>query len=116
MSVNGTLEGVKYSALPGFLALKSLKDSDPRMVIWFDIDNTLYSASTKISHAMGERIHGMFAHSRYLLFLKAFSGAYFVSLGIDEAEASELHHKYYKQYGLALRGLTRHHDIGNYVK
>ncbi|KAI9574721.1 pyrimidine 5-nucleotidase [Boletus coccyginus] len=81
MSVNGTLEG-------------SLKDSDPRMVIWFDIDNTLYSASTKISHAMGERIH-----------------AYFVSLGIDEAEASELHHKYYKQYGLALRGLTRHHDI-----
>lgn len=114
MSVNGTLEGVKCSTLLRFPALKSLKD--PRMVIWFDIDNTLYSASTKISHAMGERIHGMFAHNRYLLFLKAFSGAYFLSLGIDEDEASELHHKYYKQYGLALRGLARHHDIGNYVK
>jgi pyrimidine and pyridine-specific 5'-nucleotidase len=75
MSVNGTLE-------------------DPRMVIWFDIDNTLYSASTKISHAMGQRIH-----------------AYFVSLGLDEDEASELHLKYYRQYGLALRGLMRHHDI-----
>ena len=95
---------------PRIPALKSSKDH--RMVIWFDIDNTLYSASTKISHAMGERIHGTFTHNGYRLFLKAFSAAYFVSLGIDEDEASELHHKYYKQYGLALRGLTRHHDIG----
>jgi hypothetical protein len=46
---------------PRIPALKSLKD--PRMVIWFDIDNTLYSASTKISHAMGQRIHGMFTHN-----------------------------------------------------
>ncbi|KAF8845849.1 pyrimidine 5-nucleotidase [Paxillus ammoniavirescens] len=67
---------------------------DPRMVVWFDIDNTLYSASTKISLAMGQRIH-----------------AYFVSLGLDEDEATELHHKYYTEYGLALRGLARHHDI-----
>jgi len=43
---------------------------------------------------MGERIH-----------------AYFVSLGFPEEEASELHHKYYTQYGLALRGLVRHHEI-----
>ncbi|KAG6336847.1 hypothetical protein ID866_2243 [Astraeus odoratus] len=67
---------------------------DPRMVVWFDIDNTLYSASTKISQAMGKRIH-----------------AYFVSLGLNEEEASELHLKYYTQYGLALRGLTRYHEI-----
>lgn len=32
--------------------------ADERVIIWFDIDNTLYSASSKISHAMGERIHG----------------------------------------------------------
>jgi hypothetical protein len=31
---------------------------DPRSIVWFDIDNTLYSASTKISQAMGQRIHG----------------------------------------------------------
>ncbi|KAG5725005.1 hypothetical protein E4T56_gene12489 [Termitomyces sp. T112] len=43
---------------------------------------------------MGERIH-----------------AYFVKLGLSHEEASELHLKYYTQYGLALRGLTRHHDI-----
>ena len=38
--------------------------------------------------------------------------AYFVGLGIGHEEASELHLKYYTQYGLALRGLMRHHDIG----
>ena len=38
--------------------------------------------------------------------------AYFVTLGWSEEEASEMHHKYYKQYGLALRGLVRHHDVG----
>ncbi|KAL4076075.1 pyrimidine 5-nucleotidase [Scleroderma citrinum] len=64
------------------------------MVIWFDIDNTLYSAGTRISQVMGKRIH-----------------AYFVSMGLHEEEASELHLKYYKEYGLALRGLTRHHKI-----
>ncbi|EGO27496.1 hypothetical protein SERLADRAFT_382445, partial [Serpula lacrymans var. lacrymans S7.9] len=74
----------------------SLNESseDPRFIVWFDIDNTLYSASTRISQAMGQRIH-----------------AYFVSLGLSEEEASGLHHKYYTEYGLALRGLTRHHDI-----
>ncbi|EDR12886.1 uncharacterized protein LACBIDRAFT_245826 [Laccaria bicolor S238N-H82] len=67
---------------------------DDRVVVWFDIDNTLYSASAKISQAMGTRIH-----------------AYFVSLGLDHDEASELHLRYYTLYGLALRGLTRHHDV-----
>jgi len=67
---------------------------DSRFIVWFDIDNTMYSASTRISQAMGQRIH-----------------AYFVSLGLSEEEASELHLKYYTEYGLALRGLTRHHDI-----
>ncbi|KAK2466278.1 hypothetical protein APHAL10511_001920 [Amanita phalloides] len=47
-----------------------------------------------ISQAMGERIH-----------------AYFVKLGLSHEEASDLHHRYYVQYGLALRGLTHHHDI-----
>lgn len=32
--------------------------ADDRAIVWFDIDNTLYSASTKISQAMGKRIHG----------------------------------------------------------
>ena len=63
---------------------------------------------------MGERIHG--AH--LLIFdyvLSLHSPAFFVSLGLGHEEASELHLKYYSDYGLALRGLTRHHDIGNVI-
>ncbi|XP_006460266.1 hypothetical protein AGABI2DRAFT_192019 [Agaricus bisporus var. bisporus H97] len=69
-------------------------NADDRVIVWFDIDNTLYSASSKISQAMGERIHN-----------------YFVSLGLSHEEASTLHHRYYSQYGLALRGLKRYHDV-----
>lgn len=37
--------------------------------------------------------------------------AYFCSLGLSEAEAEYLHMHYYKEYGLAIRGLVRHHTI-----
>ncbi|KIJ70053.1 hypothetical protein HYDPIDRAFT_35492 [Hydnomerulius pinastri MD-312] len=66
---------------------------DPRMIVWFDIDNTLYSARTKISQAMGEKIHEYFVNK----------------LNLGHEEASKLHHAYYTKYGLALRGLTEHH-------
>lgn len=72
------------------------REEDSRPVVFFDIDNTLYSASSNISHEMGKRIH-----------------AYFLTLGMPDDEASELHHKYYKEYGLALRGLVRHHNVGS---
>ncbi|KIY67936.1 pyrimidine 5-nucleotidase [Cylindrobasidium torrendii FP15055 ss-10] len=70
------------------------KSEDARVMVWWDIDNTLYSANTKISQAMGEKI-----------------GAYFMTLGLDAKEAAELHLKYYTQYGLALAGLVRHHNV-----
>ena len=59
---------------------------------------------------MGSRIHGWSDFN--LQTLTNTSLAYFVSLGLGHEEASDLHLKYYTQYGLALRGLTRHHDIG----
>ena len=34
-----------------------------------------------------------------------------MTLGWSDEEASEMHLRYYKQYGLALRGLVRHHSI-----
>lgn len=37
--------------------LNAYNSPDDRVIVWFDIDNTLYSASSKISQAMGERIH-----------------------------------------------------------
>ena len=95
----------------------SAESPDKRAIVWFDIDNTLYSASSKIADAMGERIHGrskpVRALSQYLtcvLFLRCI--AYFISLGLADDEATELHHKYYRQYGLALRGLVRYHNVG----
>ncbi|KZO94862.1 pyrimidine 5-nucleotidase [Calocera viscosa TUFC12733] len=68
--------------------------TDDRYIVWLDIDNTLYPRSTRIAELMGERIH-----------------EYFLSLGFEENDARELHLKYYTQYGLALRGLMKHHDI-----
>ncbi|KAJ3869415.1 pyrimidine 5-nucleotidase [Lentinula novae-zelandiae] len=68
-----------------------------QITVFFDIDNTLYSTSAKISQAMGVKIHD-----------------YFVKLGLSDEEASDLHHKYYTQYGLALAGLVRHHGVGSY--
>jgi hypothetical protein len=38
--------------------------------------------------------------------------AYFKTLGLSDDEAHELHLQYYTQYGLAVRGLARHHHIG----
>ncbi|KAF8272551.1 pyrimidine 5-nucleotidase [Lactarius quietus] len=67
---------------------------DDRLVAFFDIDNTLYSANDKIAEAMYVRIHD-----------------YFVSLGLSDEEASTLNSQYYTQYGLALRGLQRHHRV-----
>ncbi|KAF7301755.1 Pyrimidine 5-nucleotidase [Mycena indigotica] len=66
----------------------------PLKTVFLDIDNTLYSASTKVSAAMGQKIH-----------------EYFVGMGLDHDEASTLHHQYYTSYGLALRGLIRHHSV-----
>jgi hypothetical protein len=41
--------------------------------------------------------------------------AYFVSLGFSDEEASELHLRYYTQYGLAVRGLRRHYGVGSTI-
>ncbi|SJX63762.1 related to pyrimidine 5-nucleotidase [Sporisorium reilianum f. sp. reilianum] len=63
-------------------------------IVWLDIDNTLYKRSTKIADLMAERIR-----------------AYFHGMGLSEQEAKALHTTYYKTYGLAIRGLVKHHQI-----
>lgn len=37
--------------------------------------------------------------------------AYFRRIGLDDKLAHELHLKYYSMYGLALRGLVKHHNV-----
>ncbi|EPQ30133.1 uncharacterized protein PFL1_02250 [Pseudozyma flocculosa PF-1] len=63
-------------------------------IVWLDIDNTLYKRSTRIAQLMGERIR-----------------AYFTGMGFGTEEARMLHEQYYKTYGLAIRGLVKHHEI-----
>ena len=87
--------------------------SDDRAVVWFDIDNTLYSASTRIADAMGKRIHGVCDMTLcHVSLISRITIDYFLSLGLSEDEATTLHHRYYREYGLALRGLVRHHNVG----
>ncbi|KAJ3116534.1 hypothetical protein HDU96_009422 [Phlyctochytrium bullatum] len=58
-------------------------------VFFFDIDNCLYHKSTGIYILMGERIRD-----------------YFVQMGLSAEEAVNLHHHYFTEYGLAIRGLS----------
>ncbi|KAI5481127.1 pyrimidine 5'-nucleotidase [Pseudohyphozyma bogoriensis] len=67
---------------------------DDRPVIWFDLDNCVYSKKSGISEMMKEKI-----------------GSYFKRLGLPPDEAAQLHHHYYTEYGLAIRGLVRHHQV-----
>lgn len=70
-------------------------DPDRRPVFFFDIDNCLYPRSKRVQDLMQELID-----------------AYFVRhLSLPAEEAVELHRKYYKEYGLALSGLVKHHKI-----
>lgn len=64
-------------------------------VFFFDLDNCLYSQKHGISQLMGERIQDYFANN----------------LGLTQADAQVLHSRYYKDYGLALQGLIKHHHI-----
>ncbi|KAF5390693.1 hypothetical protein D9757_002709 [Collybiopsis confluens] len=66
---------------------------DERPVIWFDIDNTLYSTSARISQVMGVKIHGQ--EKRYK----------------PSCASLSLPSPYYSEYGLALAGLVRHHNV-----
>lgn len=69
--------------------------SDGRAVFFFDIDNCLYP-KTRLVHD----------HMAHLI------NKYFIThLPLSAEEATRLHHQYYKDYGLAIEGLARHHQI-----
>ncbi|KAI8624498.1 pyrimidine 5-nucleotidase [Xylariaceae sp. FL1651] len=67
----------------------------PRPVLFFDIDNCLYPRSTKVHDMMAKLIDEYFAKH----------------LGVSQEDAIRLHSEYYKNYGLAIEGLVRHHQI-----
>lgn len=71
------------------------KDDDDRYVFFFDIDNCLYPKSS--------RIHQLMQHYIVKYFM--------ANLSLDDESAELLQQKYYKDYGLALEGLVRFHQI-----
>lgn len=75
---------------------QDVPESDPHSkVFFFDIDNCLYRRSTKIHEIMQQSI------LNYLMNV----------LSIDEEEAETLNQGYYKEYGLAVRGLMMFHGV-----
>ena len=63
--------------------------------IFFDLDDTLYPASTGLWHAIKERMN-IYMRDR---------------MGFDPAEIPHVREKYFLQYGTTLRGLQANHDI-----
>ncbi|KAF1968100.1 pyrimidine 5-nucleotidase [Bimuria novae-zelandiae CBS 107.79] len=65
---------------------------DERLVFFFDIDNCV---SYKVQHMMSDLIDQYFENH----------------LSLTKQEANDLHLKYYREYGLAIEGLVRHHKV-----
>jgi putative hydrolase of the HAD superfamily len=63
--------------------------------ILFDLDNTLYPASSGLMHSVDTRI------TEYVQSL----------LGVEPAEAVDLRRQYFVDYGTTLRGLQYHHAV-----
>lgn len=70
-------------------------DADRRPVFFFDIDNCLYPKSRRVHDYMSDLIDKYFE----------------THLELSQQEANELHLRYYKDYGLAIEGLVRHHKV-----
>ncbi|KAK4450678.1 HAD-like domain-containing protein [Podospora aff. communis PSN243] len=66
-----------------------------RKVFFFDIDNCLYPKSARVHDLMAELIDQYFANH----------------LSLPYEDAVRLHKEYYQNYGLAIEGLVRHHQI-----
>ncbi|KAF2225053.1 HAD-like domain-containing protein [Elsinoe ampelina] len=69
--------------------------TDGRAVFFFDIDNCLYPKSKRVHNIMSELIDKYFE----------------THLSLSRDDANELHMRYYKDYGLAIEGLVRHHKV-----
>ena len=67
----------------------------PITTVLFDLDNTLYPASSDLMRGIDVRIH------EYVKNL----------LGLDDQESQRIRKQYYAEYGTTLHGLQRHHAV-----
>ncbi|KAK0718230.1 Haloacid dehalogenase-like hydrolase-domain-containing protein [Lasiosphaeria miniovina] len=70
-------------------------ESSGKKVFFFDIDNCLYPKSAKVHDLMADLIDKYFA----------------AHLSLPWEDAVRLHKEYFQNYGLAIEGLVRHHQI-----
>ena len=75
--------------------MSAASSPDRRPVFFFDIDNCLYPRSLRIQELMQELIDSYFVRH----------------LSLPASDARALHSRYYKDYGLAISGLVKHHTI-----
>lgn len=75
--------------------MSAASSADRRPVFFMDIDNCLYSRSLRIQELMQELIDSYFVRH----------------LSLPASVAKALHARYYKDYGLAISGLVKHHTI-----
>ncbi|EMD62320.1 hypothetical protein GGP41_002150 [Bipolaris sorokiniana] len=73
----------------------AIVDENEKPVFFFDIDNCLYPKSLEIHRMMSELIDKFFQDH----------------LSLSQQDANELHFRYYREYGLAIEGLVRHHKV-----
>lgn len=78
---------------------KEIANDTKHPVFFFDIDNTLYPKSSGVGEWMAQRIRMFFMEH----------------LNLPDEESRILGAKYYKDYGLAIRGLIRHFSINTAV-
>ncbi|KAF2127635.1 pyrimidine 5-nucleotidase [Dothidotthia symphoricarpi CBS 119687] len=72
-----------------------MAEENEKPVFFFDIDNCLYSKNLGIHGMMAKLIDEFFQNH----------------LSLSQDEANELHYRYYKEYGLAIEGLVKHHKV-----
>ncbi|KAI9294296.1 pyrimidine 5'-nucleotidase, partial [Neoconidiobolus thromboides FSU 785] len=63
-------------------------------IFFFDIDNCLYDISSGISDIMSKKI-----------------AQYGEFIGLPKDKVEQISYSYYREYGLAIRGFIKHHDI-----
>lgn len=97
-TLDGPMCGVlsDRSGLDHCVILQPNARRDPEQpVLFFDLDNTLYSRDLGIAEEMGERIQLYFQHH----------------LALPAEESRLLGHQYYLDYGLAIKGLLHNFHI-----
>ncbi|KAL5618056.1 hypothetical protein FOVSG1_000278 [Fusarium oxysporum f. sp. vasinfectum] len=72
-----------------------MDQASEKPVLFFDIDNCLYSRNDKVLEHMSRNIDDYFKKH----------------LGLSPDDAERLHKDYSQQYGQAIEGLVRHHQI-----